>query len=76
MMKVRKPKTYNGVRSAKELENFFWDVENYFKATKVSDGEKASVTTMYLSVMSKFGGEQGLLNWKVRIYHKLKRGKC
>ncbi|KAH0661683.1 hypothetical protein KY284_026614 [Solanum tuberosum] len=34
-MKVPKPKAYNGVRSAKELENFLWDVENYFKEAKV-----------------------------------------
>ncbi|KAK6793691.1 hypothetical protein RDI58_007144 [Solanum bulbocastanum] len=48
-MKVPKLKAYNGVGSAKELENFIWDIENYFKASKVLNGEKVSVTTMYLS---------------------------
>ncbi|TMX04596.1 hypothetical protein EJD97_006977 [Solanum chilense] len=47
-MMVLEPKSYNGVRSAKELENFLWDIENYFKAAKVQDAEKVSVATMYL----------------------------
>ena len=47
-MKVPEPKAYNGVRSAKELENFLWDIENYFKAAKVQDTKKVSITTMYL----------------------------
>ena len=59
-MKVPEPKSYNVVRSAKELENFLWDIENYFKAANVQDGEKVSVTTM-LVVMQKFGGEKWLL---------------
>ncbi|KAK4718134.1 hypothetical protein R3W88_016472 [Solanum pinnatisectum] len=46
--------------SAKELENFLWDVENYFKATKVSDGEKVSVTTMYL-------GNDAKVWWRTRV---------
>ena len=35
-IKVPEPKAYNGVRSANELENFLWYVENYFKATRIS----------------------------------------
>ncbi|KAK6786409.1 hypothetical protein RDI58_014934 [Solanum bulbocastanum] len=41
MMKVPKPKAYNGLMNAKELENFLWDIENYFKEAKVMDSEKA-----------------------------------
>ena len=48
-MKVPEPKAYNGVRSAKELEKFLWDIKNYLNAAKVLDVEKVSVTTMYLS---------------------------
>ena len=33
-VKVPKPKPINGARSAKDLENFLWDMEWYFKATK------------------------------------------
>ena len=36
-MKVPEPKAYNGVRSAKELEKFLWDIENYFKVAKIQD---------------------------------------
>ncbi|KAH0665280.1 hypothetical protein KY290_027548 [Solanum tuberosum] len=59
-MKVPKPKAYNGVRSAKELENFLWDVENYFKEAKVPNSEKVSVTTMYLSDAAKVW-------WRTRV---------
>ena len=31
-MKVPEPKAFNGARNAKELENFLWDMEQYFRA--------------------------------------------
>ncbi|KAL0395501.1 UNVERIFIED_CONTAM: hypothetical protein Slati_4516300 [Sesamum latifolium] len=34
-VKVPDPKTFGGERSAKELENFLWDMEVYFQAAKV-----------------------------------------
>ncbi|RVW30894.1 Transposon Tf2-12 polyprotein [Vitis vinifera] len=44
--KVRVPelKGFNGNRNAKELENFLWDIEQFFKAAHVLDGEKVSIT--------------------------------
>ena len=47
-VKVPKPKPFNGSRSAKDLENFLWDMEQYFKATRVSDQEMVTITSMYL----------------------------
>ena len=41
-------KPCNGARSAKDLENFVWDIEQYFKAAKVPDQEKVTITSMYL----------------------------
>ena len=48
-VKVPEPKLFNGVRSAKDLENFLWDMEQYFKATRVLDQEMVTITSMYLS---------------------------
>ena len=48
-VKVLEPKHFNGARSAKDLENFVWDIEQYFKAAKVPDQEKVTITSMYLS---------------------------
>ena len=31
-MKVPEPKAFNGARNAKELGNFLWDMEQYFRA--------------------------------------------
>lgn len=38
-VKVPEPKCFSGVRCAKELENFMWDVEQYFKAAWLLEGE-------------------------------------
>ena len=48
-VKVPEPKPFGGTRSAKELENFLWDMEQYFKAARIPDEEKFSMTNMYLS---------------------------
>ena len=47
-VKVLEPKHFNSARSAKDLENFVWDIEQYFKAAKVPDQEKVTITSMYL----------------------------
>ena len=36
-LKVLEPKKFNGSRNAKELENFLWDMEQYFHAARVSE---------------------------------------
>ena len=49
-MKVPEPKAFIGVRDARELENFIFDMEQYFRATKVDTEEtKVSTASMYLS---------------------------
>ncbi|VVA37693.1 Hypothetical predicted protein [Prunus dulcis] len=48
-IKVPEPKAYVGERSAKKLTNFVWDMEQYFKATKVSNAERVFITSMYLA---------------------------
>ena len=48
-VKVLEPKPFNATRSAKNLENFLWDMEQYFKATRVPDQEMVTITSMYLS---------------------------
>ena len=47
-VRVSKPKSFDGVRSAKELVNFLWDMEQFFRAAQVADEEKVSITGMYL----------------------------
>lgn len=32
----------------KELENFKWDIGQYFRATHILDGEKVNITNMYM----------------------------
>ncbi|GAV92762.1 hypothetical protein CFOL_v3_36140, partial [Cephalotus follicularis] len=47
--RVPEPKQFSGKRDAKELENFLWDMELYFQATRVPEEEKVSITSMYLA---------------------------
>ena len=46
---VPEPKGFGGARNAKELENFLWDMEQFFKVAHVPDDEMVSITSMYLS---------------------------
>ncbi|XP_065854354.1 uncharacterized protein [Euphorbia lathyris] len=47
--KIRVPKPYGGNRDANEVDNFLFDLEHYFVATRVSlDSERLVVVPMYL----------------------------
>lgn len=48
-VRVPEPKPFDGTRNAKELENFLWDHEEYFKTAKVPMNENVMYATMYLS---------------------------
>ncbi|RVW78821.1 hypothetical protein CK203_050967 [Vitis vinifera] len=45
---VLEPKGFNGNKNAKELENFLWDMEQFFKVAHISDAERVSITSIYL----------------------------
>ncbi|KAK4403122.1 hypothetical protein Sango_1052900 [Sesamum angolense] len=51
MSKVKAPnlKPFGGARSAKELENFLWDMETYFQVAHILEAEKVSITSIYLT---------------------------
>ena len=42
-------KPFSGAWNAKDLENFLWDIEQYFVADRIPVGEQVMITTMYLS---------------------------
>ena len=48
-VKVLESKSFNGAMSTKDLENFLWDMEQYFKAVRVPNQEMVTNTSMYLS---------------------------
>jgi hypothetical protein len=47
--KVPKLKSFGGVRSSKKLENFLWDMEQYFNVVKISVAEQVDLIVMYLT---------------------------
>ncbi|CAL8990847.1 unnamed protein product, partial [Prunus brigantina] len=65
-IKVPRPKAYVGERSSKELENFLWDMEQYFKAAKVPNAER--VHKQYLVGDAK-------LWWRTRAQEVLNGGR-
>ncbi|KAL0295734.1 UNVERIFIED_CONTAM: hypothetical protein Scaly_3091000 [Sesamum calycinum] len=49
-LRIPETKAYGGARDAKEVENFLFDMEQYFLAANVEDeARKVSTTTMYLT---------------------------
>ena len=67
--KVRTPEPRTGSRGARELENFLWQMEQYFEAISLED-EKAKVrtATMYLR-------DTATLWWR-RRHGDMERGRC
>ncbi|XP_058225127.1 uncharacterized protein LOC131334220 [Rhododendron vialii] len=47
-VKVPELKAFGGARNAKELENFLWDMEQYFSAARVLEADRVTITTMFL----------------------------
>ena len=48
-VEVPKPHTFSGRRDAKEIDNFLWHMEHYFKAIVLTDeATKVHVATIYL----------------------------
>lgn len=46
-IKVPEPKSFDGVRGAKELENFLWDLEHYFATAHVHTNDKLTIAVRY-----------------------------
>ena len=68
-VKISKPKHYFGERDAKLLENFLFDMEQYFQAVRAESKEiKVSMATMYLSGDAK-------LWWRTK-YQEIQQGIC
>ena len=66
---VPKPKTFNGIRNAREVENFLWGLEQYFEATGITDhASKIRTAAMYLSGTT-------MLWWR-RRHGDVQRGVC
>ncbi|KAK3028527.1 hypothetical protein RJ639_038595 [Escallonia herrerae] len=67
--RVPEPKSYGGARDAKELENFLFDIEQYFRAIRVdSEATKVSMAAMYLVGDAKL--------WWRKKYAEIEDGSC
>ena len=53
-VKLPETKVISGARSAKELQNFIWDMEQYFTAARVPGADNLNLTKMYLTGYAKF----------------------
>ena len=67
-VQVPKPKGFNGNRNVKELENFLWDMEPFFKAAHIPNDEKVSITSIYLTGDVK-------LWWRTRMEDDAESGR-
>ncbi|KAA0061968.1 uncharacterized protein E6C27_scaffold89G002630 [Cucumis melo var. makuwa] len=68
-VKILKPKPFCGARDAKALENYIFDLEQYFKATNtVTEEAKVTLAMMHLS-------EDAKLWWRSR-YFDMQERRC
>lgn len=65
---VPEPEAFQGIRNAKELENFLWDMEEYFRAAHIPVGEQVNTACMYLRGDAK-------LWWRTRVHDDVVMGK-
>ncbi|KAG6474774.1 hypothetical protein ZIOFF_068713 [Zingiber officinale] len=68
LIRVPEPKSFGGTRSAKELENFLWDMEQYFVVAKVPETKKEIIASMYLIGDAK-------LWWRTRLVDDANAGR-
>ncbi|MFV0989155.1 hypothetical protein QML32_31155, partial [Klebsiella pneumoniae] len=66
--KVPTPRHFTGARDAKELENFLFDMEQYFRVTQAEEEGKVMKATMYMSGDAK-------LWWRTK-YEEIQQGRC
>lgn len=55
-LKIPKPKPFNGARDVKVLENFIWQMEQYFKASKTRMKHKGLIQVSCTSPMARCSG--------------------
>jgi hypothetical protein len=66
---VPKPKFYKGTRNARELENFLWGMEQYFKALGIANERaKIDTATLYLDDVAR--------TWWRRRQGDVEKGTC
>ncbi|KAK3030119.1 hypothetical protein RJ639_038868 [Escallonia herrerae] len=64
--RVPEPKSYAGARDAKEVENFLFDIEQYFRAIRVnSKATNVSMATMYLKYAEIKDGSCVINTWDI-----------
>ncbi|XP_062080659.1 uncharacterized protein LOC133785442 [Humulus lupulus] len=68
-VKVPELRPYGGARDAKDLENFLFDMEHYFRVVRAeSEDGKVAMATMYLSADAKVW-------WRTK-YDDIQNGRC
>ncbi|GFS38830.1 hypothetical protein Acr_00g0059690 [Actinidia rufa] len=66
---IPRPKSYNGSRNVRELDNFLWDLDQYFEATGISEeNKKIKTAPLFLS-------DAATLWWR-RRHADMERGTC
>ena len=66
---VPRPKSFHGSRNSRELDNFLWNLEQYFEAMSIEDdAKKIKTTPLYLA-------DAAMLWWR-RRHVDIEKGTC
>ena len=67
--KIPEPKPFSGARDSKVIDNFLFDLEIYFEATKIdTDEQRVKVAPMYIE-------EDAKLWWRTKV-EEIRAGRC
>ena len=67
-VRLLESKPFGGAQNAKDLENFLWDMEQYFNAACILANEQVMITSMYLF-------EDAKLWWRTRTSDDVANGR-
>ncbi|KAK3043558.1 hypothetical protein RJ639_002137 [Escallonia herrerae] len=77
--KMPEPRSYDGAREARKVDNFFWQLERYFEALNIDDeDEKVQTLVMYLTNIAalwwrrRYTDRYNVKTWE-KFKHELKR---
>ncbi|ERM98789.1 hypothetical protein AMTRI_Chr01g130600 [Amborella trichopoda] len=76
VVRVPKPQVFEGQRDSKVVENFLWNMQQYFKAAHDHEKDRVVICTMYLARDAKLWWRMRLADasWpKVSTWKDLKR---
>ena len=64
---MTEPKKFEGTRSAKDLENFIWDIQEYFVVANIPEERQVSMASVFMTGDAKLWYRLALRRMRVLV---------